>query len=234
MHNIQPADEYTWPRCGGCQKDLWNDEVEKFICRPCADKTAARLAELPGLFARINTTAALVRGSRRGNGTPTGSKVPPIPPNLAVLSLATVGGVATRLRDIEDAWRTALGWTVAPWRGNPGQAVPEHLRFLANNLLWATGSYESIGDDVEEIRRLHSDCTSALSPDPRPGRVKIGVCPIVLDDDSRCRTQLTASTATHKVQCGGCGSRWDDMGAWRELRLAQEAVLAADAGVVAA
>ncbi|MGW5637450.1 GNAT family N-acetyltransferase, partial [Streptomyces sp. NPDC003832] len=33
------------------------------------------------------------------------------------------------------AGRAVLGWTVAPWRGSPAEAIPQHASFLANNLL---------------------------------------------------------------------------------------------------
>jgi hypothetical protein len=223
---------YEWPRCVACQSGLWEDETGRRACRPCEDRTGERLAELPALFAQINTTAALIRGPRRGTGMPTGSRVPPIPANAEVLSLAAVGGVATRLRDIEDAWRKILGRTVATWAGAPAQAVPKHVDFLRINLQWACERYEEVGQDMEEIRRIHAECTAALSPDPRPGRVRIGLCPVV-SDSGPCGAQLTASTTNHKVRCPSCGTRWDDIAAWRELRHAQEAVAAYREGVAA-
>lgn len=234
MHSpATDEDVYEWPTCTACQCQLWVDEVERQACRPCQDRTQGRLQELPGLFARLNTTAALVRGSKRGNSAATGSKAPPIPPNLQALDLVAAGGVATRLRDIEDSWRATLGWGIAPWRGNPGQAVPQHVTFLLNNLPWACDAYSSVGQDIEEIRRLHGDCTSALSGEQKPGRVKVGVCPTLFDDGGRCGTQLTAGTANPRIRCSFCGTAWADDTEWRQLRAAQVAVLAADAGVAA-
>lgn len=221
MNNL-PA-EYQWPTCTACGHNMWVSEVSNWACGLCRTRTAERLTELPALFARINTTAALVRGARRGTGMPTGSRVPPIPANAEVLSLAAAGGVATRLQAIEDAWRQTLGWTVAPWRGNAGESVPRQVGFLVNNLGWAVERYEEVGQDIEEIRRVHAECTAALSPDPKPGRVKTGLCPVVTETGARCGTQLTATAASHRIRCGGCGAEWPDLGAWRELRRAQEA-----------
>jgi hypothetical protein len=205
-------DSYEWPRCVACSKDLWADEVDRWACRPCQDRTGKRLTELPALFARINSTAALVRGSRRGTGMPTGSRVPPIP-----LNLAAAGGVATRLQVIEDAWRQTLGWTVTPWRGNSGQSLPRQIEFLSNNLGWACERYEEVGQDVEEIRRVHAECTAALSPDRRIGPIRIGACP-VLTVDGPCKRQLTASTRKEAIKCQGCGTEWPDREAWEKLR----------------
>jgi DNA-directed RNA polymerase subunit RPC12/RpoP len=227
------ATEYVWPKCVACRRDLWENEYERQACRPCEDRAAGQLAEIGPLFARLDTTAALVRGSRRTSAAPSGSRTPPLPVSLAVLNLAAVGGVATRLLAIEDSWRQALGWSLAPEVRPLTRVVGEGLKFLRNNLLWACSSYESVADDLEEIRRLHAEATAALSPDPRPGRVKIGSCPVVCEDGLPCRTPLTVTTANSRIRCGGCGSRWDDLDAWRQLRQAQEALLREEAGVAA-
>jgi DNA-directed RNA polymerase subunit RPC12/RpoP len=234
MHDHPPIDDgYIWPTCAACGRNLWTDELDRQACRPCKDRTAQRIAELPALFRQLDTTAALMRGARRqGGGGSGGSKTPPIPPRLEVLALVGPGGIAARLRDIEDSWRAALGWTIAPWRGSPRQAVPVHAEFLANNLLWACSSYESIGQDIEDIRRLHAECLALVRGEKRHGRVQIGVCPVRVDDQL-CGTQLTATAASHRVRCAGCGSRWETLGEWRDLRAAQERVLAEAAGVAA-
>jgi hypothetical protein len=239
MHDHAPIDDgYIWPVCtagpetGPRSHQLWTDELDRLVCRPCEDRTSARIAELPGLFRQLDTTASLMRGARRPGGGSSGSKVPPIPPRLEVLSLVGPGGVAARLRDIEDAWRKALGWTVAPWRGSPAQAVPAHTKFLADNLLWACGSYESIGQDIDDLRRLHGECTAIANDERKPGRVQIGACP-VQGEDGPCAAPLTARADSHRVHCTTCDSRWETLGEWRELRAAQERVLGESAGVAA-
>ncbi|MFI1485747.1 hypothetical protein [Streptomyces sp. NPDC020747] len=240
MHDHSASElDYEWPTCaagpetGPRSHRLWATELGRQVCRPCEDKAGAWLAELPALFRRLDTTASLMRGARRSGGGSSGSKNPPIPPRLEVLALVGPGGVAARLRDIEDAWRKALGWTVAPWRGSPAQAVPAHARFLADNLLWACGSYESVGQDIDDLRRLYGECKAIVDDERRPGRVQIGVCPARYDDGSLCGQPLTATAASHRVRCGACGCRWETLGEWRELRAAQEAVLAEAAGVAA-
>ncbi|MFF8784811.1 hypothetical protein [Streptomyces sp. NPDC015125] len=216
--------DYSWPACVACGHELWVSETGRRACRPCEEKTAKRLTELPGLFRQLNTTASLMRGARKVGAATSGSRTPPIPPRLEVLSLVAAGGVATRLRDIEDAWRAALGWTVAPWRGSPAEAVPEHIKFLINNLPWAADAYDSIGQDIDDIRRLHAECTAALTGERRPGRVNIGLCPTVTAETGIvCGNQLTASAGSPRIQCGNCGTEWPDMAAWRDLRRAQEA-----------
>ncbi|GLP64302.1 hypothetical protein TUSST3_09220 [Streptomyces sp. TUS-ST3] len=225
--------DYEWPTCvtPRCRRQLWVAEADRWACRPCEDATKARIVELPGLFRQLDTTAMLMKGSSRISG-PSGSKTPPIPPRIDVLNLVGPGGIAARLRDIEDAWRKVLGWTVAPWRGSPAEAIPQHARFLADNLLWACGSYEPVGQDIDDLRRLHGEMTALVNNERRPGRVQIGNCPVRVGDEI-CWQPLTARADSHRVHCGTCNSKWETLGEWRELRAAQERVLAEAAGVAA-
>lgn len=231
MYDPTPADDYVWPTCTACGRDLWVNEVGRYACRPCEDTTNRRLAELPLLFARLNTTAALMRDARRPGGGGSGTKSPPIPPRLDVLALIGPGGAAARLQAIEDSWRIALGRRVevrsdgkrvfASWRSNPALAVPEHVDFLKINLRVACERYESVGQDVDDLRRLHAECTAVATDTRRPGRVQIGSCPTPTND-GYCGAPLTASAASHRIHCGDCGARWETLGEWRELRAAQE------------
>ena len=228
-----PLDQHSWPNCAACGRELWTAEAGRIACRPCEDKTANRIAELPALFRQLDTTASLMRGARRPGAGGGGSKTPPIPPRLEVLALVGPGGVAARLSAIEDAWRAVLGWTVAPWRGSPAQSVPLLAGFLANNLLWACSSYEEVGQDIDDLRRLHAECAAIVNDERRPGRVQIGNCPVPRADNRICWQPLTATAASHRIHCTACDSRWETLGEWRELRAAQEAVLAEAAGVAA-
>ncbi|MGW6741657.1 hypothetical protein ACWGDX_13175 [Streptomyces sp. NPDC055025] len=267
MHHPADEDAYQWPTCvtPKCGRQLWASESGRQACRPCEDQTAKRLAELGGLFGRLNETATLMRGARRPGGATSGSRTPPIPPRLEVLALTANGGIATRLQAIEDSWRQALGWPTPPtvdnrttypvhrdaeghlrlgqpvkgdrvyphWRTqHAAAAVPKHLKFLMNNLLWAVDSYESVGQDIEDLRLLHAECTVIAADERRPGRVSIGRCPAV-SDEGPCGAQLTASAASHRVRCQACGARWETLGEWRELRAAQEKALAEAAGLAA-
>lgn len=235
MHDA-PADDYQWPTCTACGHDLWTDETTRWACRPCEQRTRQRLSELPTLWAGLNTLTAITPRTLRSKSTPgdasrPGSRTAPVPARLDALQLAAAGGVATRLEAIEDSWRQAFGRCInpvtdglrifPPWRASPHQAVPEHVNFLRINLERACEQYESVGQDIEEIRRLHSEMSSALATRRRPGRVKIGLCPVVVSDD-RCGTQLTAAADKAVVRCPGCGTTWDGDAEWRALRRAQE------------
>lgn len=217
-------DDYLWPTCVACGRDLWIAETGRLACRPCEDVTLTRIRELPGLFRRLDTTVMLRKGARRTGAATSGSRTPPIPPRLDVLALVGPGGIATKLRDIEDSWRAALGWTIAPWRGSPAEAIPQHARFLADNLLWACSDYESVGQDIDDLRKLHGECRALADGEKRGGRVQVGSCPARYDDGTLCWQPLTAATDNHRIHCHSCGARWDGLGEWRDLRRAQEAV----------
>ena len=154
-------------------------------------------------------------------------------PHIVPRRRASVGGVATRLQAIEDSWRAALGRRIEPvtdagglrvlpsWRANASRAVPEHVNFLRINLERACERYESIGQDIDEIRILVAECEQALAPDTRPTRVMVGRCPVATDT-GRCGQPLTANTRSGRVCCPGCGTEWEGHLGWAILRRNQD------------
>jgi DNA-directed RNA polymerase subunit RPC12/RpoP len=229
-------DSYVWPTCLACGRNLWDDELDRYACQPCEDGTRTRLQQLPNLFTHLNQTVALIPGARKTNGsTPTGSRTAPLPVRLDVLDLTGPGGIATRLQAIEDSWRKALGRRItaatdgirvfASWRTNPTRAVPGHIDFLTINLRRACEVYESIGQDIDGIRKLHATCKAAADGERRSGKVPVGLCP-TRTEDGVCATPLTATASSHRVRCNSCGSRWESMAEWRTLKAAQEQILA--------
>jgi hypothetical protein len=264
-------DDYLWPTCaagpttGPRSHPLWQSELDRLVCWPCEQKTAARITELPALFQQLNQTAMLMKGASRTGGGSFGTRTAPIPPRLEVLNLVGPGGLSTKLQAIEDSWRQALGWAIPPttdrrttfpiqraadgrtllgqphrdervypnWRTpRPGVTVPRHVTFLAGNLRWACERYESIGQDIDTLRRLHGECIAIANNEPRPGRIQTGTCPAPADDGP-CGTPLTASTTSHRIHCTTCGTSWDGMGEWRNLRTAQETIALEMAGTAA-
>jgi hypothetical protein len=230
--------DYEWPTCaagpvtGAHSHQLWENELDRLVCQPCEDRTAQRLAELPGLFRKLNTTAMLMKGaSRSGGGTP-GTQTPPIPPRIDVLNLVGPGGIAAKLSAIEDSWRKAFNRRIAPWAGSPAEAVPVHANFLAINLRRACEEYESIGQDIDALRKLHSECQALVENKPRTGQVKIGHCPTLIEG-RRCGEQLYASTRSFKTACETCGNTWEGEHEWRQLRAAQQQATAEPACVAA-
>ena len=45
MYDPTPGDaEYIWPTCLACGRDLWDIELDRLACRPCEERTQARIA----------------------------------------------------------------------------------------------------------------------------------------------------------------------------------------------
>ncbi|MFE4658154.1 hypothetical protein ACFRFJ_15905 [Streptomyces hydrogenans] len=231
MHTTPDASDYEWPTCRNprCGRALWPEEAHRHICRPCEQTTNQLLAELPALFVRLSTTAALLRRVGNRSAATGGRDTPPIPGRLEVLDLTGPGGAAARLQAIEDAWRQAFGRRVGTWAGSPAQALPVHVGFLRINLERACEQYEAIDQDLETIHRLHRDCTTAVSCTPRPARVGIGACPARDTDGTPCGEPLAATSAHHRIHCPRCGARWAGHADWRDLRRAQDDVASATA-----
>ncbi|NML55365.1 hypothetical protein HHL19_16475 [Streptomyces sp. R302] len=231
MHTAPDVSDYEWPTCTNprCGRALWPEEAHRHVCRPCEQTVNRLLGELPALFVRLSTTSALLRRVGNRSAAASGRDTPPIPGRLEVLDLTGPGGAAARLQAIEDSWRAALGRRIGTWAGSPAQALPVHVTFLRINLEWACEQYAAVDQDLEVIRRLHRDCTTAVSGTPRPAHVGIGTCPARDADGALCGEDLSATTAHHRIHCPRCGARWDGLADWRTLRRAQEAAAASTA-----
>jgi hypothetical protein len=204
------------PRCTHCRRNLFDHELNRWACRPCEDRAAKQIRELPSLHHQLG--AALIPGARTSdNGSKvTVSRAAPIPIALAPLSLQAAGGISTALQAIEDSWRTALGWTVgnrsdghrifATWRSAPARDVITHAAFIGNNLLWACASYEEIAYDLDSINTLYWQAKNALS-DTRPRIIRV-TCRAVYDDGRECGERLPVDITRVSVKCRACGSRW--------------------------
>ena len=229
--------DYQWPTCTGCHRPLWETELGRHACGACQTRAARHLDTIRELHPLLNTAAALTPGARTtgGGGGSAPAKIhAPIPVRLDVLNLTAAGGIATRLQAIEDSWRLAFGRRIHIRVLTDGTTptatdVPGHITFIAMNLERACESYQSIADDLTELARLATACRTALDPGPRPSRVRTGTCPTPIDGGAICGTPLIATTNRHGITCPGCGTRWDTLTAWRDLRAAQNALTRAAA-----
>jgi phytoene dehydrogenase-like protein len=194
-------------RCAHCARLLYNDELARQVCRVCEDRAGEQLKALGTLYGQL--ASVLAPGAAPSGGRITSSKTAPLPVALQPLSLRGPGGIVGELQVIEDAWRTALGWTIAPWRGSIAETLPHVIKFLTNNVGWACDSYEEVSDDLRVISRLHGQATTAITGE-RDVRVPLGVCPIVVDDTSGelCGAKIRMSPWAPIIRCGTCGTTW--------------------------
>jgi hypothetical protein len=195
-------------RCAHCARLLYTDELNRYACRVCEDRAGEQLKALGTLYGQL--ASVLQPGAApSGGGRVTTSKAAPLPVALQPLSLRGPGGIVGELQVIEDAWRKALCWTVASWRGSIEETLPHVIKFLANNVGWACDAYEEIADDLRVISRLHGQATSAITGE-RDVRVPIGVCPIIVDESTGelCGAKIRMSPWAPVIRCTTCGTTW--------------------------
>ncbi|MER7507042.1 hypothetical protein ABTX82_01635 [Streptomyces lavendulae] len=185
------------PDCTVCSRELWEDELGRYACKPCEGVIARTLNALRPLFHQASEQVALMKGSAPehvGAASPGGSTAPL---KIGVLSLTSKGGAVTTLQAIEDSWRTALRWSMGPTRHYTD--IAGVTDFLAMNLRWACESYPSIAQDRETIGKLFGELNGAISGDRPPRRIPV-TCP--------CGTVLRITLDTPGVRCGGCEAQY--------------------------
>ena len=174
----------------------------------CETRAGEQIRELGALYGRL--ASVLAHGAAPcGGGRVTASKTAPLAVTLQPLSLRGPGGIVGEPQVIEDAWRKALGWTVAAWRGSLEETLPHVIKFLGNNIGWACDAYEEVPEDLRVVSRLHGQVTSAITGE-RDVRVPIGCCPIIIDEtaDELCGAKIRMSPWAPTIRCTTCGTTW--------------------------
>jgi hypothetical protein len=194
-------------RCTHCSRLLYQDELSRYACRVCEDRATEQLQALPGLYKQLEHVLQPGKDASQG-GRVTVGRTAPLPVALQPLALRGPGGIVTKLQAIEESWRTTLGWTIAPFRGDHQQTLTTLVPFLVNNLPWACSSYEEVAFDLQVISRLHTQATAAITGQ-RDTRVSIGYCPTIDEETgATCGQRLKVSPWAPTIRCGSCGASW--------------------------
>lgn len=189
------------PSCVKCRRVLWTSELEagRWACERCETDTAQRLRALPALFKRVNTLAALMKGSSPGGiGSP--NREAPAPLKIGVVSLTAKGGVVTELQAIEDSWRQTLGWPMGRTRHHTD--IDGAVAFLTNNLRWACERYEEIADDLKKIANLHGQLSSIDTGQRPPRRFEV-YC-----STTKCGGIMRVTLDTERATCRDCDTEY--------------------------
>lgn len=198
-----PADDT--PRCTCCRRALWTTELDagRWACERCEQGAFQQLRDLPHLFRRIDTLAALMKGSSEGGiGSP--NREAPAPVRLAVLSLTANGGVVTQLQAIEDDWRKVRARPMGPTRHHSD--IDGVVEFLTINLRWACERYEEIADDLKTIGHLHARLSGLDTGQPAPRTF-----PAPCGTDG-CGGEMRVTLRTAHATCPQCGTHYDKPG----------------------
>lgn len=199
-------DQHPANRCTHCPRLLHATEHGRHACRICEDRARTQLGAMPGLYDQLGDR--LTPGSTTTNSSPVSgaTRTAPLPVALQPLNLRGPGGIVTELQGIEDAWRQALGWTVAPFRGNLRQTLDHVVPFLSNNLTWACDRYEDVAADLDTIGRLHGQAAGTVSGN-RPRLIRV-VCRALYDDGYECGAELRIDINRYAANCQSCGTTW--------------------------
>lgn len=185
--------------CLVCTRELWEDELGRYACKPCERRigdTLASLAGPGGLYARL--CLRIQPASRSAGQTVSGSRTAPIPASLAVLDLTSNGGLVSVLEDWVTAW-AAHGLATVGTGGRLQYRVDRAVATLRLNLPQAVYRYEPIADFATEIRRLQGQCEHLVN----------GVGPIEFLVQCSCGHTIRATLETPHAACRGCGQEYD-------------------------
>ncbi|WP_458089471.1 hypothetical protein [Streptomyces malaysiensis] len=196
----QSENEYAWPTCGACSRELRHDELGRIACRLCQRRTDENLQALPGdtgLYATLQD--ALQPGRAGDDGRVSGSRTAPLPLRLEPLSLSARGGVVTVLQTWLADWHEVLGWRHPRWEGGLQQQLDQVVKALRVNLEWAASSHPAFAEFSTEVASLTRACRAQATGE-RPERRITVACP--------CGGTLRITISTPGARCPGCGSQY--------------------------
>lgn len=152
--------------CLVCQRGLWEDELDRYACKPCQhrlDDHLRRLAGPYGLYARV---CLRMEPGARGNGPKvSGSAAPGIAGDLSVLDLTAEGGIVSILEGWVEDW-AAQGFAVIGTSGRLQYRVDQAIDTLRRNLTEAAKRHEGIAVFANEIYVIRRRCETHVDGEP--------------------------------------------------------------------
>lgn len=103
----------------------------------------------------------------------------------------------------------------------PVPTMVELCRWLSDRLDAACNTHPAIDEFAKDLSDL-SRTVAAVARTDRGRGEKVGRCPAILRDESRCATQLRVDPYADVIACHRCGSSWHRRsGEWLKLRAEQ-------------
>ncbi|MFF4791847.1 hypothetical protein ACFY2M_19260 [Streptomyces sp. NPDC001276] len=200
MHHLTTLDDYSWPTCGPCGRQLHQDELGRVACRLCQDRADNALRQLPGPSGLYASLAARLTPGRGGDGPVVSvSRTAPLPVRLEPLSLMARGGVVTILQAWLVDWHEQLGWRHPRWEGDLQQQLDQVVQALRINLEWAATEHPAFADFMQEISSVVRQCERQVTGE-RAERPIAVACP--------CGTTLRVTVSTPGARCRGCATQY--------------------------
>ncbi|MGW7598147.1 hypothetical protein [Streptomyces antimycoticus] len=171
-----------------------------YLCPGCTRGIVERLGRMPSLYVAL---AAFLPPARRDvHGRRARAVEAPLPVSEPVLDLRGPGGMVGPLEDWRSALHADLGWSEPVLRGSIHERVTEAAARLTDNVLWIASSWPLAGSFAEEIRDLERAVLSVINPQEKARR--IGQCPTLQSDGTRCGAILRAPHGVTEVCCPWC------------------------------
>ncbi|MEU3903284.1 hypothetical protein AB0F20_05645 [Streptomyces goshikiensis] len=139
------------PNCVVCTRELWEDELGRYACRPCERRIDDRLAALAGprgLYARL--CLRMEPGSRSMGESVSGSSSPSIPANLQILDLTASGGIVGTLEAWVEDW-ASQGLATRGTGGRLQHRIDQAIGTLRLNLPRAVERHPAMDEFAREV-----------------------------------------------------------------------------------
>lgn len=210
--------------CLVCRHDLYDDEWDRYCCRPCQNRIDGDLSALAGpatwhagrlvsgLFAAL--PQELMPGARGNGPRVSGSKSAPIPARMGPLSDSANGGLVNDLEEWVRDWEHR-GYATRCNAVRPQYRMDQAVATLRFNLDTAVRRHDAINAFAEEVREIRGTCEGMIVG-AKPPKPLTALC--------HCGTVIRFNLNTHARYCKGCG---EDYGHSALIQLAKETQLAA-------
>ena len=161
--------------CIVCARELWEDELGRYACKPCERRIDDRLAAIAGpygLYARL--CLRMEPGAHTGGEIVSGSSSPSIPANLQILDLTASGGLIGTLESWVEDW-ASCGLAARGTGGRLQHRIDQAIGTLRLNLPRAVERHPALDEFTQEIDRIYRTA-KALVDDGRESPQVPGTC----------------------------------------------------------
>jgi predicted RNA-binding Zn-ribbon protein involved in translation (DUF1610 family) len=150
------------PDCTVCSRELWEDELGRYACKPCERRIGDDLATIAGpggLYARL--CLRIEPGSRGVGESVSGSRSPSIPASMKILDLTAEGGIVGTLEAWVEDWAT-YGLAAVGFGGRLQYRIDWAVATLRLNLPRAAERHLALDEFAHEIGHIRRTCSALV------------------------------------------------------------------------
>lgn len=185
------------PNCVVCRRELWEDELGRFVCKPCQRRLDDRLAAIAGpcgLYARL--CLRMEPGARTGGESVSGSSSPSIPANLLILDLTASGGLVSTLEAWVQDW-ASYGLATIGTGGRLQHRIDQAVGTLRLNLPRAVERHPALDEVAREVDGIWRTARALVDGGREPAQVS-GAC-------ANCGKPFKFGLFDAGADCRSCG-----------------------------